>query len=107
MAFVSPQTWYHYLTWMLPAAVALLSATLGMRGARVRGAALAGLAILCALTFVNVPEPPPMLMGLLLWLVCTGVLLTQVIAQPAYRRALPVPAGAQAGALLAPIAAEN
>lgn len=89
MAFVSPQTWYHYLTWLLPAAAILLSATLGMRRSRIRQASLAGLAILCALTFVNVPEPPPLLMGLLLWLACKGVLLRQIgVPLPFARRIL-------------------
>ncbi|MGH2502192.1 MAG: glycosyltransferase family 87 protein, partial [Ktedonobacterales bacterium] len=78
MAFVSPQTWYHYLTWLLPVGVALLGAALSIPNPRARKLVLAGLLALCALTFVNVPWPPPLLMGLLLWLVCTGVLLARV-----------------------------
>lgn len=87
MVFVSPQTWYHYLTWLMPTAVALLSVTLRIRNVRIRWPSLAGLAVLCALTFINVPEPPPLLMGLLLWLTSTGILLAQIgIPLPFARR---------------------
>lgn len=78
MAVVSPQMWYHYFTWLLPVAIALLGVALGVRNGAARWASLAGLTTLCALTFINTPEPPPMLLGLLLWLTSTGVLLAQI-----------------------------
>lgn len=83
MAFISPQTWYHYLTWVLPLAVVLLGAASRIASRRARRLTFAGLLVLCVGVFINVPWPDPHLMGLLLWLVGAGALLRRRISQRA------------------------
>lgn len=78
MTFASPVVWYHYFTWLLPLSVVLLDTLWTMRARRARYWKLAGLIVLFAIAFVNVPSPSAVIAGVILWLIVTGMLLTKI-----------------------------